>query len=169
MTNGQLEQLYLALPKILPNHSADARSDAYLAVLEMDNIEPMRNPLPALMLAADRSRKDAYRISKKELLVPVEFIERLGEFVEEGDWDSDGRFFPPFNVEDSILQEWLNATLERLDEDSAQAYILVELRGVSPEEAATILDQSIEELATRVEGVNGLLRSTLSRELLGIC
>lgn len=161
MTNAQLEQLYLALPKILPNHSPDVRSNAYLAVLERDNIEPLRNPIPVLLKAARTNSKRAYRIARNEASVSLEWLIKVSE---EEAWDDD-RVFPPVDYDDVVVRELLNSTLERLDTDSAQAWILVELRGVRPDIAATILGSYYEKVVTLVAGVNGLLRATLVRSL----
>ncbi len=161
MTNDQLEQLYAALPKILPNHSPDERSEAYLTVLTMDNISPMRNPLPALLMAADNARKKGYNRTRNEAPVSLEWLAMVAE--DEG-WEDD-RVFPPVDYEDVVLREVLNSTLERLDENSAQAWILVEGRGLSPADSAAILGSDPETVATLVEGVNGLLRASLVRNL----
>ena len=75
-----------------------------------------------------------------------------------------GNFQPP-TTEAEDLAEAVNGTLERLDEDSARTYILVELRGTTVEEAATITGQLPWDVKLRVEGVNGLLRSVLARRL----
>jgi len=164
MTNAQLEAVYAALPQMLPNFSPDERSEAFTTLLELDNQEPIRaNLVDSLVLAAKDARRREYHVARNEIPVDPSYV-KLQESMRQREHEnaelSQGEM-PDFD--DKVLAERLNYTLERLDEESAKAFILVELRGLTPEEAASRMWQTPEVVSTRHAGVTGLLRAILSR------
>lgn len=164
MTNDELTAIYESLSTILPNYSPDERSDAFAWLMARDNAEPLGEGWrEALIEAAKRSRRLSYHVYQKE--IPVGSQPEVAKMIDSGlAVDTQPVIHPP-DAKDLAFAAALNSTLERLDEDSASCYILVELRGVSAAEAASIEGMTVEEVSTRVAGVNGLLRAVVSRAL----
>ncbi len=165
MNNKQLEAVYAGLPAILPNFSPDERSEAFATLLAMDNIEPMpgHSWIEALTTAAQAARREAYGISRREFPVDpgsAKMWESMRQRDEVNEQLTHGQM--P-DLDDHQLAERLNDVLGRIDYESAQSFILVELRGLAPDEAASIIGTSAEEVSTRHAGVTGLLRVILSR------
>lgn len=165
MNNEQLESLYRMLPSLLPNYSPDERSEAFTRMLAQDNERALAEPVKNLAYHAARVRTEEYGVSRREFSAPDSWVAGIvDEWTDEGR-DEDMQIVPPVSVDDLALRTLLNSTLERLDDASAQTYILVELRGIDPALAASMLGTYVENVKTIVAGVNGLLRASISRIL----